>query len=775
MLKNLIHTLRRYLTSSVLNILGLSLAMAAFMTIVSQVWFEYSFDRFHKKSDRIYTLVFKTGESDSEDSFYLPKNLIDAFGASSPQIENFTLQYRPFLQTFIRVGENATSAGFTEMVDEVYEDYAAIFDLQFTQGSAQVLNQPSKVLLPQSIATKLFGSESSLGKQLIVNDTTFWEVGGVYRDLPLNSQLDNHILIGKQRLADEPWGIWNYYAYVTLKPGTEPRELVENFNRTFDAKAKMDERGAIDLILMSDLYFDSDLYFSGDTDTKKGNRNMTNILLAIGFLILVIAAVNYINFTTSLAPIRLRSINIQKVFGAGNLKLRSMLILEAIALVMLSLLIAYVMVSVISQSAINDEMMSDLNMVFNIRFVAMMFGLAIILGFAIGLYPALYLTKYPPIMAIKGGFTFSRSGRWLRMSLMGFQFVVSTALIVAALFMQMQNSYMRDMDKGLPKQNIAIAKIDGKLKKNSDIFRNKLLESPLIEDVAFCDNDMGISNQTQGWIFDLRGKEVDLKIYIVSWNFPQLMGISMAEGTSFNENDPGKKALIINGVASRKYDIDMSNAAVEKENYTLAGVCKDFNFKSLHYPVEPLGLMANYKNQNFFRYSYLKIVGNPYQAVDFIRSAAKEIDPDYPISIQFYDDGFNRLYQRELRLTRMIVLFSILVIMIALMGVFGLIVFETQYRRREIGLRKVNGATVTDILLIFNQRFMILTGISFLIAIPMAWYFVRWWLADFVYQVPTYWWIFAASLIIVWLVTLITVTSQTWSAARENPIKSIRN
>lgn len=779
MFKNFLNTLRRYKMASALNLIGLSVALAAFLIIIIQVKYELSFDRFHSKADRIYKVELTLGTPDNGVAV-VSRALINTFGESSPQIESYTLIGPAFGESYFTIQRDGSKVGFREDIEKVYPSISDIFDFEMVEGDIAALQEPNKVIIPQSKAKLYFPDESALGKIMQFDSTKFIEVGGVYKDFPINSQINNSIYQkisdyeGRDGNGNDLWSMNNFWMYVVLTPDADPTQIAQQYEQSINLSEKMfspDQEPKLLLTPISDLYF-AQRNFVVDHMIEHGDRTTTDMLIAIALLILLIAAINFVNFSTSLAPIRMKSINIQKILGSLNAKLRWVLIIEAVGLCLISFAISILIVALLEKSSFNDITMSGISLKNNQAVVALTAVMALLLGLLAGIYPAFYTTKFPPMLALKGSFAMSPKGRMLRITLIGFQFVVSIALIVGAIFLQVQNNYMRRMDTGMQKDNIAIITLGGALRANTS-FDNELRKSPLITDVSYSQFNIGGSNSAQGWGRSLRDQKIEFDAHLVSWSFPQMMGLKMAEGNYFTESDTKKEELvyIFNQTAAKLYGITNGDKIGESE---VVGIVQDFNTKSLHYPIVPIALVLPGNGANQLATMYIKIEGNPYQAVDYIRAAATKIDPAYPLDIQFYDQTFNNLYQKEQKSARLITLFSILAITISLVGVFGLVVFETQYRRKEIGLRRVNGATVGSILLMFNRRFVWIVVTCFVIATPIAWYGVAQWLTTFEYRTPLHWWVFGVALVVVLSITVFTVSAQSWRAANENPVKSLK-
>lgn len=774
--RNFITTLRRFRLASALNIVGLSVAFAAFILILMQVRYEYSFDKFHRNAGRIYLVEQQIAEGNIP---IVPRPFGKTFGTMNAGIEAYAIISPPYYESYVTVERGGAKVGFVQPVPQAEASFTRIFTPEMVEGPADVLSEPGKALIPVSLARSFYGQETGVvGRKLNVNGTDY-EVGGVYKDFPPNSQIKNTIylpLVNKDN--EDSWGNSNYQMYVLLHPGADPKSIVEEWSR-FDLSAKMewDAEPKPNLVKLSDIYFDErpslvpSMY-------EHGKRTTTDILLAIAVLVIGIAAVNFVNFATSLTPLRIKSINTQKVLGSPVSMLRAALVGEAVGIAVLAFGFAMLWIWLLRDTGFNALISGGISFSVYRGVIFLAGGVALAVGLLAGLYPAFYTTSFPPALVLKGSFGLSPRGRKLRTALIGFQFVVSLGLIVAAMFMQMQNRFLRRVDTGMDSERIAYMRLGGELR-GSKAFEAQVKQSPLIADVAYSQMPVGVGNLHSQWGRSLRGKQITFVTEPVSWNFPQMMGIGLAEGAYFHEGDSPKKnnIYIFNEKAAKEFGITMQDRITEWDSddapqSEIRGIVKNFNYSSLHSEIEPMALvMAPGRN---FPIAYFKITGDPFAAADHIRHVAAQIDPVYPVDLKFFDAAFDVLYQKDRHTASLITIFSLLAVIISLVGVFGLVVFETQYRRKEIGVRKVLGATVAEILAMFNRSFVRLVIVCFVVAAPLAWYGVTKWLETFAYRTPIYWWVFALSLVIVLLITLITVTVQSWRAATANPVNALK-
>ncbi|MDR2920859.1 MAG: ABC transporter permease [Tannerella sp.] len=782
---NLLSIIRKFKYAVLLNVAGFSAAFAAFIIIMMQLHYEYTFDEYHPNASRIYRVErsYSWGSSAIQ-----TRPFIDEVINSSPYILAGSI-YTPYSgDYYFSVEDDPESSGYSEPMIYCYPGITDVFNFTMVEGDAGCLEHPGKALIPQTLAIKLFGDRPATGKILRplfdykemeeVFGFSDLEVGGVYKDFPKNTQLNNAIYgnIGKLNLGNRV--NMNYLSYVLLDGNVSPQDVIDNFNRTSEsAKLEVEDDESFSLALVPL----KDLYFSGYSDgiQKTGNKNTSNILLLIALLVVIIAAINYTNFSTSVAPMRIKSINTQKVLGASDFLLRKTLLLETLTVCMVSFLISLVIIYSFNKTGYITFVDTDLAFSSHMPVLVMTGIVAFIIGIIAGVYPAYYMMKYPPAMVLKGSFGLSPSGKKLRTGLVGFQFMVSFILIIAAFFIYGQNEYMKHFNLGFDTDQIAVIYAGPKSVEQKDVYVNKLKENPNIEDVAFTMFKIGGTNTYMSWGgMKYQGKEFNSYILPVSSNFLDMMGIPY-EGqellTSFDASEA--HYLIPNKKLMQEFEMEPNSTIEvswhEKGPFGVLGFADNINPKSLKYTIENFCFMIGQSNSHN---SYIKIKAgsNIEDVVEHIRQTVAEIDPAWPFEIEFFDTIYDNMYKKELNTSKMIFLFSLLAIIIFIVGVFALVVFETQYRFKEIGIRKVHGASIAGILWMFNRHYLKILVVCFVIASPFAWYAVSEWLKGFAYQTPLYWWVYVLAFLIVSFITILTVTYQSWQTAVKNPTDSIR-
>lgn len=779
--RNLLSIVRRFSMATMLNLIGLSVAFAAFILILMHVSYERNFDRSYATSERIYRVTLN---GEGAFSFILPRAFVEAVIQSSPHIEAGTL-LNPYIgEIYFTTNENEHEKGFVETVVPVHADMNNVFGLDILAGTPDCLHEPGKVMIPESMAKKLFGEQNPIGKPLHAEETiwtidrTDFTVGAVYKDFPANVQLNNAIYIAIDPEYDRTnWGSSNYFCYLLLDSPESAGTVAETFNRSFDFTKiyNGENMNRIELTPITDLY-----YLNETPDgriLKGGDKTTTALLMFVAILVVVIAGINYTNFSTALAPLRIRSINTQKVLGSSESFLRMSLLIEAMLLSFLSFLIALLIVFLLGQLNLLTFISADLSLSGHLPLILQTAGIALLLGLIAGLYPAYYMTSFPPALVLKGSFGLSSSGQLLRKALIGFQFVISLVLIIVAVFIQLQNSYMRDYSVGFDKDQLAVVKLNGEIYNNNRAtYREQLLNYPEIEDVAFAAEKLGAQDSYSTWTLKYKEQEISVYGLFVSYNFFSVMGIGTVSGMDVGNISKQDTTfyLIPCQYMQQAYQMETGSVDFWGARATIPAFTGDVKLTSLREKDNNLTFLMGANRDLLYSYVRFKAGTDHKTITEYIQNTLKTIDPTYPADVEFYSTIYDQLYQKELSVSKMISYFSVLAILLSIVGVFGLVVFEAGYRRKEIGIRKIMGATASELLYMFNKSYLYIVGGCFIIAVPIAYLGVVNWLEGFAYRVPIYWWVFLLAFVVVSLITVATVSFQSWRAANENPVNSIK-
>ena len=778
-IRNLLGVVRRFKMATLLNVMGLSIAFAAFIILMIQLQYDWGFDRFQKNAERIYRVGLYT--PDWGNQVVVSPPFAEAFVQSSPHIETGALLSSWGSQLALKRGNDTNETSFWCPVNAITPEYASVFDFQMLEGKIESLDNPGYVLIAQSQAEKFFGDEPAVGKQLTADKLSF-VVGGVYKDFPQNSVIQNAVYrrIGEKENQDN-WNANGYQLYVLLDDPGKKDQIIADFKNHFNHEYYDWKTKDVRLTQLTDIYYEADARF--DSQKDKGNKTMVFVLFTIAVLIVVIAGINFTNFSNALVPMRIRSINTQKVLGGSDNTLRCAMLVEAVAICLFSFILSLFIVKGMANTWLADMVSGELSLKANIPLLIGAGVLAALTGLLAGAYPAWHITSFSPALVLKGSFGLSPSGKRMRSLLVSFQYVISFALIIAALFIYLQNHYMLASSLGFDKEHVAIVELNGQLIKNIEAVENRLEQEVSVQDVSFAEDLLSASDEYTDFGRGYRENNVQFKVFVVSPDFLRLMNIPVISGRDFLQEDSKSVGgvYLFNDASRLQYDLVAGEYITGNEWYEappalIAGFIDDIKYASFRTEVAPMAFYVSPAAGYRPRYAYIKIKAGAdiRDAVASIRKALTSIDKNFPAEIRFYDTILNNLYKRELSIGWLISLFSLIAVFISVVGVLGLVIFESEYRKKEIGLRKVHGATTSQILLMFNKVYVRILIVCFVLAIPVAYYGVNRWMVYFAYKIPMYWWVYAVAFVVVSVITFLTVTFQNWKTANENPVESIK-
>lgn len=772
--------IRRFKMATLLNVMGLSIAFAAFIILMIQLQYDWGFDRYQKDAKRIFRVGIYS--ADWGNQVIVSPPFAEAFIQSSPHIEKGALLSSWGAQLALKAEDsNHSELSFWCPVNAITPEYASIFNYQMVEGTVESLENPGTVLISESQAQKFFGDNPGVGKHLTAENLSF-TVGGIYKDFPRNSVIQNAVYrrIGKNENRDD-WNVNSYQFYILLDDPGEKDQIITNFKNNFSRENYDWEVKDIRLTQLTDIYYEADAKF--DSLKDKGNKTLVFVLFTIAILIVFIAGINFTNFSNALVPMRIRSINTQKVLGASDKVLRCAMLVEAVMICLLSFVLALFIVRGMNNTRLADMISSDLSLAANIPLLIWTGVLAAFIGVLAGAYPAWHITSFPPALVLKGSFGLSPSGKKLRSLLVSFQFLISFALIIAALFIYLQNHYMLASSLGFDKEQVAIVELNSQLMKKTEAVVNQLKQEVSVQDVSFTEDLLSGGDEYMNFGRGYRDNDILFNIFSVSPDYLTLMNIPVISGRNFHEEDckTSGGAYIFNETARLQYNLVAGeyitgNAYFETPPALIVGFIDDIKFASFRTAVAPMAFYVPAAAGFRPRYAYIKIKAGAdiRESVGAIGKALTSIDKDFPVEIRFYDTILDNLYKRELSIGWLISLFSMVAVFISIVGVLGLVIFESEYKKREIGIRKVYGATTSQILIMFNKVYLRVLVICFILAIPIAFYGVDRWMVYFAYKIPMYWWVYAIAFVVVTTITFIVVTFQNWRTANENPAESIK-
>ena len=809
-MKEFFKNLRRYKVSSVLNILGLSIAFAAAYAILVQVNYDLSFNSCLKDSERVFRLEHaRFSESENGNLCdYMNDPLGNILGEDTTMVECFGRMRCEASPLNLKLEVNGEEQTVEIMESWGTEGAPETLGFSLVCGSFDRLGTPNSILMSEKFARN-YGLELDDVVQDIKGRSL--TIVGIFEDFPRNCDYYGiQMYISISRDEWDAQNNWNFAYYYKLKEAWMKDAFLESLYPKFYEfqeawmKKVYEYRGleypdtmtlekyrALPTSLMQ-LTPLGDIHFSkveSGQNYKKGDVTTTYTLLAIGVVIVIIAFVNFINFFMAMVPRRIRRVNTEKIFGCTARRLRMGFVGEAIGLVLLGLLLAALIIFYIAPEVSAGRFIAtSIALEDNWNVVLMMLGLGVVLAIIASIYPAYYITSVPPAFAIKGSFGNTAKGRRLRSALLGLQFFISLALIICTMFIKLQHSFMMNYEMGFNREHLLSVKLEGQaMSPTEDGQRPALVsllkESPMIQDVTFSQNRMVSHDARQGWGRDIIGENRDLsvEVQIVTPNFLEVMGIEITEGRNFESRDMQNPngSVIYNETARRRYNLTMDTRVcyMGEEAAEVIGFCKDAKMQPLQYETEPM-IFYLYGRNLYYPQLYIRTTeGANFEAVkayieESILKLAPKAKPE-DIKVEFFDEQLGCEYEKEKELTRLVSVFSLVAILIALMGVFGLVFFETQYRRREIAVRRVHGAKIAQILGMFVGQYAKMVLVAFLFAVPVSYLIMQRWLQGYAYHIPLYWWVFALALLIVLAVTSAIVLARSWRAAKENPVEAL--
>lgn len=773
-IQNLYFTIRNFKVATLLNILGLSVAFTVFMIIMIQVDYDRTFDKSYTDFEKIYRI---DSEYDNTTKAILSRpvsNIIFQQG----QVESGCLIRNFASLVYLKAEGSKQSTYFKESVFGASPSFTEVFDLEMIEGNPKALDQPQTIIIAQSLAKKIFGEGNVLGKQLVTLSNSTLTVGGVYKDLPDNSTITNSIYTG---LGDENinnWGNWNYSVYAKLKTkdnGTL-NEIVKNELVKLQ-QVNRNDFNKFNLVLtpISDLHFLTGVVYD---KTPKIGEQTVYMLFTIGILIILIAAINFTNFSMALSPRRLRSINTHKVLGANNLSLRIALIFESVLISCIAFILSLVIVHTFSLSSLSNLISVDINIQSQQLLIGITLLIATVTGIFSGLYPAIYITSFQPAMVLKGSFGLSPKGRQMRNILIGVQFVASLSLIICASLMYIQNKYMLQTPLGYDKDQLILAEINTNIYKNNRVFSQQLKSFSGIEAVTYSETILSTGDQYMNWGRKYKDEEITYYCLPVDPSFLSVLGIELTEGRDFSEDDQLSRngKYIFNNSAKNLYNLELGTSIDSSE---IIGFMPDIHFTTFRTESGPMAFYIWGKNNwgSIPQVSYIRVKSGTdiLAALEHVKQTLKNIDSEIPLNVSLVEDILSQTYEKDQNLGLLISIFSLIAIAISIVGVFGLVVFESEYRSKEVSIRKVLGASTSQVLISFNIRYLTILLICFIISCPISYYIIAKWLENFSNKTPIHWWVFILSSIPVFLITIGTVTWQSWKIASSNPVNALKS
>jgi putative ABC transport system permease protein len=795
--------LKRNKFISFVNLFGLTVGLGCCLLITLYILNEVSFDRYNKNADNIYRIerTFLNAET----------------GALSLELGAVAPPFAPLLQNDFKEIKKVTRilpAGTSAIKyrqnifnqDNVFfadENLFDLFDFKVTKGNpAKSLNDPYSVMLTEETAKKYFGSDDPMNKVIRLNNQYDFKVTGIYKALPASSHWRPDVMISFSTLKDSAiygeqnlmtnWGNNSFYTYLLLPDNYNPKKLESQFptfqNRHIPAagKFKASDYSILSLRKLTNIH----LYSHTDSELEiNGDIKRVYIFSAIALFILLIACINYMNLSSARSVLRAKEIGVRKTAGASKKELISQFLCESVFIAWLAAVFALVL-TVVALPWLNQLSGQQLSMdsLFQWKTIIAILSLPFLVGFLSGIYPALYLSSFQPVKVLKGIIEKGGGNISFRKILVVFQFAISIVLIIATVIVFQQLNYIQNKSLGFDREHVITFKNNNGLDPSFQSFKTELLANSNIKEVGRSSRiPTGRLLDSQGSMLNrgdsLAPSKADIKYVVADENFIPAYGIKIVTGRNFSKDfGMDTSSFLINETAVKALELKSNEDAIGKQfqyggqKGTIVGVFNDFNFESLHQRIIPLVLFeSRTADANDYGNISIKVSGNIPVALAQIEKTWKKFLPEIPYEYRFLDDRYASLYESENRQSSIFTIFSCIAVFIACLGLFGLSAFTITQRIKEIGVRKVLGASTGSIVKLISKDFLLLVVIAAVIAFPVAWYGMAHWLRDFAYRIQIAWWVFLLAGIIAVLIAFATISLQAVKAALANPVKSLRS
>ncbi len=788
-------------TFSFINIFGLAIGLATCLIIMLFVQHELSYDRYNEKADRIVRVFFKgtvQGQKMNESNVMPPT--AQTLKNDYPEVLEAT-RLRDFGRPRIKYGDKIYQDDVLAFADS---NFFSVFTIPFVEGNIKTaLVQPNTMVITKALAKKYFGDEDPIGKMLtLIDGSTTCKITGLIDKVPDNSHFHFDLFVSMSSLPEARSTSWmqsSFYTYLVLPSGYNYKKLEAKlpqvvvkymgpqFLQSFGITLEQYNKKGNDIGLYLQPLTDIHLYSGFAYDLgQPGDIRYVYIFGAVAIFMLIIACINFMNLSTAGASKRAREVGIRKVLGSLKQELVRQFLVESIMLSGIALIIALSLVY-LGLPAFNKLAGKDLTFQFTstpwVIPVLVLFGL--FTGLLAGSYPAFYLSSFNPVSVLKGKFTSGKKGISLRSSLVVFQFFISIALIICTTVVFNQLNYIQQIKLGYNKEQVVVVSNTYLLGNKEPVFYQQLLHDTRVASVSVSDYIPAGPSYYNNYLIsgDDNPSQMQKTLrYDVDHEYIPTLGMEMAAGRNFSKDfATDSSAVIINETAARAFGwganalqhslIDPAKHGAD-QSLRVIGVVKDFHFKSLHELISPLVMVMGKDGGTLIVKTK---TGNVQGLLSTMSSSWKKLNTDAPFTYSFLDERFRNTYQSEQTTGLILAVFAGLTIFVACLGLFGLATFTAEQRTKEIGIRKILGATVTGILSLLSKDFLKLVLIAFVIATPVAWFVMSKWLEDFAYRSSISLWIFAGTAIAASLITIITISFQAIKAALSNPVKSLRS
>jgi putative ABC transport system permease protein len=752
---------------------------------MTQVNFDLGYNKSITEHENLFRMTLKLGPGEDDYGTTLPRPVVERLASASPHVTGYSVRngWINYDQFVVDNQEYSLNLIYGE------REFLSVFKPTVISGDVKGLDQIGNIVLPRSEALRMFGTTDAAGKTMKYkwDDNTFYHVCAVIEDYPENNLLHGACFISTN-WNEGNYNNWNYDAYIRVDdvanlPAVQNslrQTAIELFKDKFELNTKEEEE-----VLQVVLTNVADAHFSKFLDKSAPARGSIYLLICFSLLIVVIAAVNFMNFSLAETPMRIRSINTQKVLGATTASLRGSLLAEAVLISLIAFILALLIVYLAHDLGLQELVQGSILLQDHQLLIALTLLLSIIVGLMAGAYPSYYVTSFPPALVLKGSFGLSPKGRMLRSVLICLQFIVSFMLVIGVGIMYLQSYLIYHTDYGFDKDEVLVVSTAPDTRNKVDAIDADLRSISGIEGASLAMNVLGSKDSYMTWGRGEGEKHTNFTCIFVDWRFLDVMGIDIVEGRNFRKDDGD--VYIFNESAKKKYPWLTIDQPINDRDYPVVGFCKDIKYASLRVDdtQQPIaffvpGPSGEYWGNGSWRNHMLVRVAkgvDKQEAKQKVMEVVNKYEKGQPLDIsglRYMDEVLEETYQREDRFTKQILLFSLLAILISMIGVFGMTMFESEYRRKEIGIRKVFGSSTREILTMFNRRYLYILLACFAVAAPIGYTVGVHWLEGFAVRTAISPLLFLVSFLLIALITMLTVTYQSWKNANENPIHSIK-
>jgi putative ABC transport system permease protein len=762
---------------SVINIAGFAFALSICLAILLFLLKEYSYDRYHKNGDHIVRLIntkYNSSLVDYRVKDILLKNYSEISDACLAITANHSVE--------IKCGDKGF---YLDNILSVDYSFFTIFSVPFISGDASLpFKNINSAVITETTAKQLFGQESPLGKELYLFGIIPVTITGIIKDFPDNSSISAGIIVNAENelfkfnqwigdSRDLTTYQWPFQIYLQLDKKANPNLLAAKINSQIDMLKPHCEQ--VSFMKLKDIHlYDT----TTGAETIQGNPGLLKLLIGIALIILILAIINYVNLTVAQQNKRNKDTGLKKSIGAGRATIVIQYLTESVIVILFAFITGIFLLWLLMpfyQTIFNIT--TDIKVLFRVPYVIILPLTVLILGVLSGSGPAIILSGISPVKILSGHSILKVKKNYLRNILTVFQFTISIILICCVIVVQRQINFVKHKNPGFNEEQLL--RLDIPNIRETDIHKIKVLleefsKSPNIKSLTLSTGVPGEIHMTMGSNMENNKNNLGVPCIMVDTTFLETFGLKVTSGRNYLPGDYGKICMI-NEAAYNHFEFqDLENKKFNNfGGFDIIGVVNDFQYSSLHKTIGPVCLMFTDKNPpTALSIRFTSRGSGP--GMEYINGKWQELLPGYPLKYQFYDDWFDSMYRSEEYFSRIISLFAILAVIISCIGILGLAIFSSEHRTKEIGVRKINGARISEIMILLNKDIIILLVIALVIATPIAWYSMNKWLQIFAYRTGLSWWIFALSGLLAFIIALLTVSLQSWSAATRNPVEALR-